>query len=95
MARSAPGCEMDTDGSTRAFAQCAICGGELVDKDVEKLLRGGTNTAVLTVHAEVCLRCGERQYAAETVQRFEQIPRKLEREDVGEFELVGQTHEVA
>jgi YgiT-type zinc finger domain-containing protein len=49
------------------FNKCPACGGEMVEKDVEKLLRGGIHTAVLTVRAEVCLRCGERLYSQETV----------------------------
>ncbi len=44
------------------FPECPVCGGEMVEKDVEKLLRGGIHTAVLTVRAEVCLHCGERMY---------------------------------
>jgi YgiT-type zinc finger domain-containing protein len=59
------------------FSACPICGGELVEKDVEKLLRGGANTAVLTVRAEVCQGCGERLYLEETVRRFEQIREKV------------------
>lgn len=55
------------------FDKCPVCGGELVEKDVEKLLRGGAHVAVITVRAEVCLRCGERLYAEETVRLFEQI----------------------
>ena len=27
--------------------KCPVCGGELVEKDVEKLLKGGRHTAVL------------------------------------------------
>ena len=73
------------------FEKCPICGGELVEKEVEKLLRGGVHTAVLNVRAEVCLRCGERLYPAETVKRFEQIRRKLERQEVGEFRPLGKT----
>ena len=42
------------------FKKCPICGGEVVEKEVEKLLRGGKNTAVILVRAEVCLHCGER-----------------------------------
>ncbi len=42
------------------FEKCPVCGGEMVAKKVEKLLRGGLNTATVTVSAEVCLRCGER-----------------------------------
>ena len=53
------------------FEKCPLCGGELVEKPVEKLLRGGVHTAVLTVMAEVCLHCGERLYPEETVRRFE------------------------
>lgn len=79
----------------KPFDQCPVCGGELVEKDVEKLLRGGVHTAVFKARAEVCLRCGERLYAAETVGRFEQIRRKLERQDVAEFQPLGQSFQVA
>ncbi len=74
----------------KPFEKCPICGGELVEKDVEKLLKGGVHTAVVKVRAEVCLRCGERFYDLETVRRFEQIRTKLERQDVSEFQLIGQ-----
>lgn len=77
------------------FEECPVCGGEMVEKDVEKLLRGGIHTAVLTVHAEVCLRCGERLYSQETVRRFEQIRAKLERQEVADFQPLGQSFQVA
>ncbi len=79
----------------KPFDKCPICGGELVEKEVEKLLKGGIHTAVLRVRAEVCLRCGERLYAVETVRRFEQIRQKLERQQVAEFQPLGQTFQVA
>ena len=78
----------------RPFEKCPVCGGRLVEKEVEKLLRGGNHTAVLRVHAEVCLRCGERSYAVETVKRFEQIRQKLEKQEVAEFQPLGQTFQV-
>jgi YgiT-type zinc finger domain-containing protein len=77
------------------FNKCPVCGGEMVEKDVEKLLRGGIHTAVLTVHAEVCLRCGERLYSQETVRRFGQIRAKLERQEVADFQPLGQSFQVA
>lgn len=77
------------------FEKCPVCGGELVEKEVEKLLRGGVHTAVLKVRADVCLQCGERLYSADTVKRFEQIRRKLERQEVAEFQPLGQTFQVA
>ncbi len=76
------------------FDKCPVCGGDVVEKEVEKLLKGGTNTATLTVKAEVCLRCGERFYSQETIQRFEEIRRKLEHEDTEGFEAIGQLFHV-
>ena len=76
------------------FNKCPVCGGELVEKEVEKLLRGGDHTAVLTVRAEVCQRCGERLYSEETVRLFEQIRARLERQQVEEYRLVGQFFQV-
>ncbi len=71
------------------FEKCPICGGKLIEKEVEKVIRGGVNTAVLKVCAEVCLRCGERLYSQETVRRFEGIKAKLERQETSEFQAVG------
>jgi len=79
----------------KLFDKCPICGGDLVTKEVEKMLKGGTNTAVVKVKAEVCLHCGERLYAPKTISRFEDIRRKLTEEDVSEFEPIGKTYQVA
>lgn len=79
---------------TKPLDKCPVCGGELDEKEVEKLLRGGTNTAIIKVRAEVCLHCGERLYSQETVKRFEEIRRKLERKEVASFQPVGQSFEV-
>jgi YgiT-type zinc finger domain-containing protein len=76
------------------FRKCPVCGGETIEKDVEKLLRGGENTAVITVRAEVCLHCGERMYSKEVISRFEKIRDKLARQDVSDFQLMGQSYKV-
>ena len=76
------------------FEKCPVCGGEVVEKEVEKVLRGGVHTAVIKVRAEVCLRCGERFYSPETVKRFEQIRLKLERGEVDEFQPIGRSFAV-
>lgn len=78
----------------KPFEKCPICGGEVVEKHVEKLLRGGLNTAVVKATAEVCLHCGERLYSDEIVKRFEEIRRKLELKETREFEPVGQFFKV-
>ena len=76
------------------FEKCPVCGGELVEKEGEKLLRGGIHTAVFEVHAEVCLRCGERLYSQETVRRFEKIRAKLERQETADFHPLGLSFQV-
>ena len=78
----------------KPFEKCPICGGDLVEKEVEKILRGGVHTAVLKVRAEVCLHCGERLYSQETVRRFEEIRVKLERQETTDFELLGKSFKV-
>jgi len=79
----------------RLFEKCPICGGEIEEKEIEKVLKGGSNTAILKVKAEVCLHCGERLYRPETVAHFDEIRKKLTTEDVGGFEPVGKTYQVA
>ena len=76
------------------FNECPLCKGEVVEKEVEKLLLGGRNTAVIKVQAEVCLHCGERLYSKEIISRFEQIRAKLSRQDVADFQPLGQSFQV-
>ncbi|MCI0565393.1 MAG: YgiT-type zinc finger protein [Nitrososphaera sp.] len=77
------------------FKKCPVCGGELVEKEVEKLLRGGNDTATMTVKAEVCLRCGERLYSEETVKRFDEVRNKLSKHQTSGFEKIGSSYQVA
>ncbi|MBE9009315.1 YgiT-type zinc finger protein [Pseudanabaenaceae cyanobacterium LEGE 13415] len=74
--------------------KCPICSGELIEKEVEKLLRGGNNTAILKVRAEVCLQCGERLYSSATVRQFEEIRKRLKTGQTEEFTLIGQSFQV-
>jgi YgiT-type zinc finger domain-containing protein len=78
----------------KPFEKCPVCGGELAEKEVEKLLRGGTDTAVVKVHAEVCLHCGERLYSQDTVKWFEEIREKLNRHETNAFQPLGQSFQV-
>ena len=76
------------------FEKCPLCGGDLTEKKVEKLLRGGNNIAVIKVAAEVCLGCGERMYSQETVRRFEETRNKLKKQEVDTFKPIGQSFRV-
>ncbi len=76
------------------FEQCPVCGHEMMRKEVEKLVRGGKHTAVITVKAEVCAHCGERLYSKETISQFEQIRLRLSRQETAQFQLMGQTFKI-
>ncbi|MGH7232197.1 MAG: YgiT-type zinc finger protein [Nitrospiraceae bacterium] len=76
------------------FEKCPVCERELVEKEVEKLLRGGIHTAAIRVHSEVCLHCGERLYSQETVKRFQEIRFKLERQETEDFQPMGKSFQV-
>lgn len=78
----------------KPFDKCPICGSELVEKEVEKLLRGGKNTAVVNVKADVCLHCGERLYSDKQVRMFEQIRAKLATDETQEYQRIGQSYQV-
>ena len=78
----------------KPFERCPSCGGKLMEKEVEKLLRGGRHTATVKVHAEVCSHCGERLYSQDTIRYFEQIRKKLLRQEISDFHLLGNFFEV-
>lgn len=75
--------------------KCPRCGGEVVEKSTEKLLRGGANTALVSVVAGICLRCGEQMYPLDIALRFDYIREKLARQDVGDFQPIGRFFRVA
>ena len=78
----------------KPFSKCPVCGREIVEKEVEKILRGGNHTAIVRVKAEVCLHCGERLYAPDVVRRFEDIRSKLEQDEISGFRPVGRAFQV-
>jgi len=78
----------------KPFTCCPVCGGELAEKRVEKLLKGGCDTASIKVPADVCLHCGERLYNESVVKAFEEIRRRLRNHEYGEFRAVGQSFTV-
>jgi len=82
------------DKLMKSFDKCPICGNDLIEKDVEKLLRGGKNTAIVNVRAEVCQHCGERLYSEEQVRLFEQIRNKLSRGETHEYQHLGKSYRV-
>jgi len=83
-----------TSRTMTPFEKCPVCCGEIIERQVQKLLRGGRHTASITVPAEVCLHCGKRLYSRDVVKRFEEIRTKLARQETEEFQPIGQAFEV-
>jgi YgiT-type zinc finger domain-containing protein len=84
--------DMDILDISKAFPKCPVCGGEVIEKSVEEILRGGNNTAIVRVKAKVCLRCGERLFTPDTIAQFENIVEKLEQRETRSFEPIGQSY---
>ena len=78
----------------KPFEKCPVCDGDLENKRVEKLLRGGGNTVSMKVSAKVCLHCGERLYAEDVVKSFEKIRGKLRKQGFSHFKILGQSFTV-
>ena len=78
----------------KPIQQCPVCSGDLIQKKVEKLLRGGIHSAVVKVDAYVCLHCGEHIYDQKVVSRFQEIRNKLERQQTTGFHRIGKLFQV-
>ena len=78
----------------KPFEKCPVCGGDLENKLVEKILRGGDNTLSMKVSAEVCLHCGERIFTEDVVKSFEEIRGKLRKNEFDNFRSLGQSFTV-
>jgi len=85
----------DKEKIMKLFEKCPVCSGELIEKEVEKLLKGGENTAIIKVKTDVCLHCGERLYTPEIITRFEEIRKKLKVGKIEDFIEVGKSYQVA
>lgn len=66
---------------------CPIC-------EHETIIKGGCNTATISVTAEVCCHCGERLYTPETIREFEQIKYQLEHQETDDFKIMGKSFQV-
>ena len=62
---------------------CSLCGGEMEKKEVEVIKKAGEKVVVVKdVPAWVCKQCGERYYSIDTVERINEMVRKVSEEKV-------------
>ena len=84
---------MKKEGVIDMFAsKCPVCGEKLDINEVEKLLKGGNDVAVLKVNAGVCKKCGEILYESDTVKKFDEIRDKLRTGNTKDLHLLGKCY---
>lgn len=76
------------------FINCPVCDGVITEKNVEEMIKGGNNIAILYVKTEICMHCGERFYSSDTIHKFESVREKLENDQTSDFSHVGKTYVV-
>ena len=79
---------------TLLFEKCPVCGGEIIEKEIEKVIKGGNHTATLKVKAETCLHCGERLYAPDIIKKFEEVRNNLKSNNLKGLVEIGKALEV-
>jgi len=56
---------------------CPICDGVMAVKTVEVEVSQGPHSKVIQVPAEVCQKCGERIYPAESEQKIKKLEEEM------------------
>ena len=59
------------------LTKCALCGGDIRQGKVEKVIRVENNVVIVSVDAEVCQQCGEAYYTPKTVEKLQEMRKKL------------------
>lgn len=61
---------------------------------IEHIVRGDTDTAIVQVLCQICVYCGYRQFSQETLDIFERIKTKLLDHDTAGFQEIGVSYQV-
>lgn len=73
-------------------SKCPICGGRVVEKEVEKVIKGGKDAVLLKVKAGVCIKCGERLYDKTTHEEIQHLRENLRKGITTRLHPVGHTY---
>ena len=61
-----------------SLEKCPVCGGPIVERELEKTSRGDVVRETARIQTDVCLKCGERLYTPEAARRLENSISKYE-----------------
>lgn len=58
--------------------KCPLCGGQIIQQEVNHKVKGGGKVVLLKVRAYVCTECAERLFSLDSVKKLEKIKAQLE-----------------
>lgn len=58
--------------------KCPLCGGLIIEQEVNHKIKGGGKLVVLKVRAQTCTKCAEQFYSLDIVKKLERIKVQLE-----------------
>ena len=70
-----------------SFDRCPVCGGPIVEREVEKGLRGGVVRETVRMRTDVCLKCGERLYTPDAAQRLKNTGSGLDARETADAQI--------
>ena len=78
------------------LTKCALCGGKVVQKKTEKMIKAGNDVILVTqIPAEVCTNCNESYFTPEVVKRLQQLRHDLrKKETIAKLETIGHTYKM-
>ncbi|MFQ6055560.1 MAG: YgiT-type zinc finger protein [Methanosarcinales archaeon] len=78
------------------ISKCIICGGNVIQKEVEEEVRIGNNFIIIeNVEAGVCAECGERYYPPGVVDKIREIEKSLvNKEKIKKLDIIGNTYKL-
>jgi YgiT-type zinc finger domain-containing protein len=58
--------------------KCPLCGGAIIEQEVNHKIKGGGKLVVLKIRAQTCSKCAEQFYSLDSVKKLERIKAQLE-----------------
>lgn len=61
------------------FDECPVCSGNIVEKEVTKVITSSNKQIPVKLPASVCCKCSEQFFSLDSVKKLEQMRSQLER----------------
>jgi YgiT-type zinc finger domain-containing protein len=61
------------------FDECPVCAGQIIEKEVTKVISRGKQKTVLKLPGYVCCKCSEQFYPPKSIKHIEKVIAELEK----------------